>query len=269
MKLYCLWDMEGVSGLYTREHCWYWEPGVRPSVAEEGRRLLTADVNRATTAALEAGATELIICDTHHGGGNFLWEELLADPRIRYETPRPDAMMPGLDESVAGLLLLGHHAKAGTADAFMDHTWGPWFDVHINGMSVGEIGLESCYAGHWDVPLVLVQGDDACCREAETQFPGVVTACVKQGLSFAKAAGPAPQIGRDLTARRVGEAVAALAGGTPFRPFKPSLPMTVQITLRTTEEAERAARRLGVTRLDGRTVCATVDRQCDVLRWII
>ena len=29
MKVYMLWDMEGVSGLFTREQCWYWEPGAR------------------------------------------------------------------------------------------------------------------------------------------------------------------------------------------------------------------------------------------------
>ena len=50
MKLYLLWDMEGVSGLFTRDQAWYWEPGVSPETAEEGRRLLIADVNAASAA---------------------------------------------------------------------------------------------------------------------------------------------------------------------------------------------------------------------------
>src|SRR3712207_4499179 len=84
MKLYFLWDMEGCSGLYTKEQAWYWEPGVSPETAEEGKRLLMADVDSASRAALEAGADELIVCDTHHGGGNVRVEELLKDPRITY-----------------------------------------------------------------------------------------------------------------------------------------------------------------------------------------
>ena len=50
MKLYLLWDMEGVSGLFTRDQAWYWEPGVSPETAEEGRRLLIADVKRQAEA---------------------------------------------------------------------------------------------------------------------------------------------------------------------------------------------------------------------------
>ena len=41
MKIYMLCDMEGVSGLYTREHTWYWEAGAQETVANEGCRLMT------------------------------------------------------------------------------------------------------------------------------------------------------------------------------------------------------------------------------------
>src|SRR5215208_4052535 len=84
MKLYMLWDMEGTSGLYTKDQAWYWEPGVSEETAEEGKRLLMADVDAASRAALEAGVDELIVCDTHHGGGNVRVDELLQDPRITY-----------------------------------------------------------------------------------------------------------------------------------------------------------------------------------------
>src|SRR5271165_6040693 len=101
-----LWDMEGTSGLFTREQVWYWEKGVRAHVAEEGRELLIADVNSASAAALAAGADELIVCDTHHGGGNLQLEKLLPDPRITYllysvgEQNGQPRWMPGLDRTV-------------------------------------------------------------------------------------------------------------------------------------------------------------------------
>ncbi|MGB2819574.1 MAG: M55 family metallopeptidase, partial [Phycisphaerae bacterium] len=84
MKVFMLWDMEGVSGLFTREHAWFWEPGARENVAEEGRRLLMADINSAIEVALEAGVDELIVCDTHHGGGNIRLDEMVSDPRVTY-----------------------------------------------------------------------------------------------------------------------------------------------------------------------------------------
>ena len=269
MKLYMLCDMEGISGICTREHVWYWETGARESVGNEGRRLMTLDINSAAAAALAAGVDSLVVCDTHHGGGNVFWSELLSDPRITYETPQAPRLMPSLDGTFDGLILLGHHAKAGTQGAFLNHTWsGGWFDFQINDMSVGEMGIEACYAGHWDVPLIMVQGDEACCAEAESQFPGVVTAGVKRAVGYSRASGPAPELARKLTAEKVAEAVGK-ARARGLKPFKPRLPMTVRIMMTTTEAVDRIAGRPGVRRLDGRTAEMAVERQCDVLKWIV
>ena len=37
LKIFVLWDMEGTSGIFTREQAWYWENGVREEVAREAR----------------------------------------------------------------------------------------------------------------------------------------------------------------------------------------------------------------------------------------
>ncbi len=37
LKIFLHWDMEGTSGLFPREQVWYWEKGVRPEMAQEGR----------------------------------------------------------------------------------------------------------------------------------------------------------------------------------------------------------------------------------------
>jgi len=61
MKIYMHWDMEGVSGLFTREQVWYWEAGVRSHVARQGLELITADAaDTAARAALEAGADKAV-----------------------------------------------------------------------------------------------------------------------------------------------------------------------------------------------------------------
>src|SRR6266704_2786767 len=128
LKIFVLWDMEGTSGIFTREQAWYWEEGVREQVALEARGIFTSNVNVLSAAALERGATELIVCDTHHGGGNLIRDKLSADSRIKYEYRSVGLengkrrWMPNLDSSVAGLMLPGHHAKAFTEGAFLPHT---------------------------------------------------------------------------------------------------------------------------------------------------
>lgn len=276
LKIFMHWDMEGTSGLFTREQAWYWENGVREQVAAEARELLTADVNSASAAALAAGVTELIVCDTHHGGGNLIKEKLLSDSRITYlyrSVGMQDGKrrwMPGLDQTVAGLMLPGHHAKASTEGAFLPHAWSlEWLDFTINGLSVGEIGIETCYAGHWDVPLVLVQGDEAACYEARQQFPGVVTAAVKRGGKNPElCTGLDAESGRRETARRIAEAIENLRSGK-MRPYKPTLPMTITLRMRTMDAAAKAAQRPGVQRLDDHTVEARVGRQADVVKWLL
>ena len=275
LKIFMHWDMEGVSGLFTREHVWFWEPGVRERVAEEGRSLLIADINSAVAAALDAGVDQLIVCDTHHGGGNIRRAEMISDPRVTYlEKARgiQDGKlrwMPGLDETVDGLMLPGHHARAGTAGAFLPHTWMlDWTDFRINGQSVGEMGIEACFAGHWGIPVVFAQGDGAACREAEGMFPGIVTACVKRATSPDTCEGPDAASARQLTAEAVTQAVARLRAGR-CHPFQPVLPMTVTIRMATAQKAEAAAARSGVRRVDDLTVEASVHRHCDVVKWIV
>ncbi len=275
MKVFMHWDMEGVSGIFTREQVWFWEEGVRDHIAREGHQLLMADINSAAAAALEAGVDELIVCDTHHGGGNIILDQMLSDPRITYlEKPRgyqdeKFRWMPGLDETVDGFMVPGHHARAGTEGAFLPHTWTlQWADFSINGQSVGEMGIEACFAGHWDIPVIMMQGDEAACREAEEQFPGIVAAPVKRAESQDLCSGLEPESARRLTAQKVAEAVENLRAGLS-KPYAPALPMTVTIRMVSVEDAEKAAQKPAVQRIDEYTVETQLERHCDVVKWIL
>ncbi|MFC2123844.1 M55 family metallopeptidase [Bacteroidota bacterium] len=273
LKVFMLWDMEGASGLFEKEKIWYWDPGVPEQMGKEGCELLTADVNSAARAAFEAGVDSLIICDTHHGGNNIIPEKLISNPRIKF-LPRNVGLengkwrwMPGLNETVDGFMVMAHHAKAGTEGAFLHHAQSlAWTDVRINGKSVGEIGIESCYAGNWDIPVIMMHGDEAGCREAEELLPGIVTAAVKHAVSYDKAEGPDAEAARDLTARKVKEAIDKLKSGGKFTIYKPTLPMTVSVRLKTMEAAEKLSERFGATLKDPYTVEETIDRQCDVMK---
>jgi D-amino peptidase len=273
LKIFMLWDMEGASGLFDKERIWYWDPGVPEEMEKEGCELLTADVNSAARAAFEAGVDSLIICDTHHGGNNIIPEKLISDPRIKF-LPRSVGQengkrrwMPGLDETVDGFMLMAHHAKPDTEGAFLHHAQSlDWADVRINGKSVGEIGIESCYAGNWNIPVILMHGDEAGCSEAEQLLPGIITAAVKHAVSYDKAEGLDPQAARDLTAQKVKEAIEKLKSGGKFTVYKPTLPMTISVRLTTTEAAEKLSERFSATLKDPFTVEATVERHSDVMK---
>ena len=269
------WDMEGVCGLFRREQVWFWQEGVPPKVARQGQDLLIADVNNAVEAALAAGVDELIVCDTHHGGGNIIPERMLTDERVTYLCkPRgyqgaEYRWLPGLDESVDGFMVPGHHAMAGTQRAFLPHTWmGFWSDFSINGQSVGEMGIEACFAAHWNVPLMMMSGDQFACAEAKQMFPGITTACVKTAVDHDNCTGPDLDAARKLVARAVTRSIENLRAGKCV-PFAPELPMTVTIRMKEVEQAETAAGRPGVERVDEFTVRGRLERRCDVVNWVI
>jgi D-amino peptidase len=275
MRIFMHWDMEGTSGLLTRKHAWFWDADVPKEAEDEGRALLVADVNTAVGAALEAGADEVIVCDTHRGGGNIIMDQMVHDPRVRYlERSRgyqagEFRWMPGLDETVDGFLVPGHHAMAGTPGAFLPHTWNlDWADFQINGQSVGEMGIEACFAGHWGIPVILTTGDETACREAAGMFPGIVTAAVKRPLDWETCEGLDLDSAHHLVAEKVREAIGKLRAGQ-CQAFQPALPMTVTLRFTGSEGAEKAAQRPGVERVDECTVQGRVEQRCDVVKWVI
>lgn len=257
MKIYLLCDMEGTSGIWRRE-----QTDSSTAQYQQGRELLMADVNAAIQGCYEGGATELVVCDTHGGGPNFLIEKM--DPRPRYETPSEFSPLPSIDDSFAGLILMCHHAMAGTQYGFLDHTQSSmhWFDYQINGESYGEIGQETAYAGHFGVPLIMVTGDEAACAETQRQFPGAVTVAVKRALSRSRACCLHPETAHELIRKGAAEAVRK---AKTLKPFKPVTPITLELTYYRTDMADGAASRPGNERIGPRTVRRVVQSAREVL----
>ena len=107
MKIYILADMEGISGIRMMEQVQRDSGEYRPAC-----KLMMDDMNVAIGAAFEAGATEAVACDTHGGGGQISIDKM--DPRATYESPSAGLMMPSPANDFSGVVLLGHHAMAGT-----------------------------------------------------------------------------------------------------------------------------------------------------------
>lgn len=259
MKIYILADMEGISGIRQMV-----QVQRDSSEYEEGRKLMMQDINIAVTGAFEGGATEVVVCDTHGGGGQVRVGDM--DERAVYELPALGCMMPSLDETFAGVILLGHHARAGTMNGFLDHTMSSasWFEYRINDVVVGEIGIEAAFAGHFDVPVIMVSGDEVMAVEAKELLPDVECAVVKWGLGRNKAKclsiPDAHEVIRETAQNAVSKSRA-------FKSFKPDTPATIQLTLYRSDMADDYASKPGVERVDARTVRKTIESLMDVKAW--
>lgn len=215
MKFYLMTDYEGVAGVYT------WENRADASLENferrmRGRRLLAREVDACVDGLYKGGASDVIVNDGH-GAGYTIDLDLLDDrPLIVHGIGRP-FWLPYLDASCAATGLLGGHAKSHTPNANLAHSMDIGIAYEINGISVGEAGLQAAIAGHFGVPFVLVCGDAHLCKEMEALIPGVVTAAVKCGMGETGAVTMAPQEAHELIRERAAEAVQRIGTVEPFR----------------------------------------------------
>ncbi len=260
MKVYILVDMEGASGIWKMEMV----KKEFPSDYVEGKAFLEGDINAAVAAAFEAGASEVVVCDSHSGGGNVNMRNL--NPKAVYETSNVGHIMPSLDKTFSGIILLSHHAMAGTLNGFLDHTWNSmeWFEFKINGKPTGEIGIEAAYAAHFNVPVIAVTGDEAACREARDTLGAVERAIVKWGIGRNRAKCLPP----DAAHEEIRQAVLRGVRSIPRRkPFKPRLPMTLEKTYYRSDMADKDAATTGARRVDARTVRKVVNSHKNIFWW--
>ena len=262
MKLLIAADMEGIAGVVTWEH-------VDPDHKEypRFRKLMTAEVNAAVRGAYEGGAEIVIVADGHAFGRNVLVEEL--DPRARLHSgsPNPHGMVAGAAVDVDAAFFIGYHARAGTENAILDHTWSSSrvANLWINGDLVGETGLNAAICGHFDVPVVMVAGDQAVCREAAALLGEIETVAVKEATGRMAAHCLAPEVAQ-LQIRKAARLVAGrVQEGDVPEPLRMSTPVTLTMEFPKSDMAEKAAVLPGAQR-DERRVTATAEDMMEAFR---
>lgn len=251
MVIYIAADMEGASCIACRELTDKNNPRY-----EEGRRLLTADVNAAITGALEGGARDVWVADAHNGSFNLIAEALHPRARLLVGVPQAGPRLAMLDGNVDGLFLVAYHAMAGTLHATLEHTMtsAAWHSVRVNGRPVGELAIDAGMAARAGVPTIMVSGDDKLCAEAQSFIPGIERACVKQGLGRHHAMCLSPAEGQARIRQAARRSVERLRAGERFPLIDFGSPVTISITYKHTEDADAAAASYGAHRVDGYTV---------------
>lgn len=251
MKLLIAVDMEGITGVVTWNH-------VDPSHAEyqRFRRLMTQDVNAAIRGAFQGGANEIVITDGHWNGDNILIEEL--DPRARLNsgTPSPLSMVNGVDQGVDAVMFIGYHARMGTQQAILDHTWSSTRvqNVWLNGRLTGEIGLNASVCGSFGVPVLLISGDQSANKEAEEWIPEIETVVVKQASGRKAAELLSPAVTQEMLYESAERALRNFKTGKAPAPLATETPVKMGLEFLYSEMADKAALLPGSQRIDGRKI---------------
>jgi D-amino peptidase len=212
MKVFISADMEGVSGVIHREQIL---PGT--SDYERSRKLLAEEVNAAVQGAIDGGADEVFVNDSHGSMRNILPEDLHPEARLITGFPKNLLMMEGLDSSFDAVVFVGYHTMAGSEGVY-SHTisYGTFSKIALNGTVYGETGLNAAIAGHFGVPLIFVSGDDRLRAEVRRLYPDIEFAEVKRARSFMAADCLSPSKARRLIHSKVKQAVLSADACAPF-----------------------------------------------------
>lgn len=205
--------------------------------------------------------TRIVVNDSHASMGNLaLWADAPAQLQLISGKPKRFGMMAGLDNGFTGVLLVGYHAKAGTARATLCHSFTDAIhDIRLNGVSVGEAGLNAALAWKgFGVPVWLALGDEALARELQAFAPSVSTVTTKDALGWASARYYAEESVQLKIEQAVAQRAARFSeGGVSFalpEAVEQASNYTLSVTLKTPLQADIAELLPGASRQDGYTI---------------
>ncbi|MFP4354844.1 MAG: M55 family metallopeptidase [Phycisphaerae bacterium] len=251
-------DLEGVAAVVGN-------PGKSLSTSNDYPFACLQGAREADAAAkgfFDAGAEEVVIWDNHAARPNLDYDRI--DPRcdliIGGSVPH---RFPTLDETYAGIALIGYHAMDTTAQAVLAHSFSS-VDIQemtINGQTIGEIEVEAAVAGTFGVPLVLLSSDDKAVAATRSRMDWVQTVVTKQSLGWnaCRSKHPARVVEEIRTAART-----ATENLGRMRTFAFDTPMEFRIRFKRIDKAEQfACRGQPWRRVDAYTVGRTMEAITD------
>ena len=248
LKVYISADMEGVAGAVTRD-----QMGPQGFEYEQFRKYMTAEVNAAIAGARDAGATEIVVSDSHGNGLNLLMDLLPQDIQLVRSWPRPLGMMEGIDDSFGAAIFIGYHASAGKIGGIAAHTQSgsDFLAVKINGIEMTEGGMNALIAGHFGVPIVMISGDDAAVSEVSEMLGPIEGAVVKWAYSHTSGRTLMPEAAQELIKEK---ARAGVERRLDLKPFNMKGPLKLDLTYKNDDAAELIAYLPNVELIDNHTV---------------
>lgn len=213
MKVYISVDMEGIAGVVHSDHT-----GRGAMDYELARQYMTNEANAAIAGALDAGATEIVVNDSHGTMRNIYPHLLKKEAKLISGTPKRLSMMEGISSAFDAAVLIGYHTKA-SHQGVLNHTYNGRViqSIQVNGEHMGEFGINTLLAGEYNVPVVFVSGCDLTVAEAKEHVPAIGSNETKRSINRVAAESFHPDVSCERIRSGVKEALYKRADITPYR----------------------------------------------------
>ncbi len=250
MKLYISFDMEGISGIVD----WDQISGVGSDYAL-GVELTLNEVNAAIDGAVAGGATEIVVNDSHWKMRNLNPTLLHGNATYVSGSHKPMYMMQGLDSSFDMVFFIGYHGSISGEPSVLSHTYNPsvFSLITLNGVEVGESGINALVTDAFDVPIGLISGDEATGLQAQRVIPAK-TVEVKRSVSRFASHNLHPKVAHEMIYEAAAE---VMANSLNWPRVTLPRPITLEMNFVTADLAELATWIKGVDRKETRTATIT------------
>lgn len=255
-------DMEGVAGAVSPDQL-----GPSGFEYQRFREFMTAEVNAAIEGARAAGATEIVVADSHGNMQNLLIDRLPADVTVIRGGGRPLGMIHGIDSTYHAIVFIGYHSATTNMEGVRAHTFSSarYTAVELNGRPLAESTFNAALAGHFGVPVIAISGDDAAVRELREIVPGAAGAIVKEAIGFHAAATRTPEAAQTL----IRDAVrTGLARRSDITPFTMAAPYRLEVTFKNYRAAEILGYLPIVERVTAHSIRYTASSLPDIARFL-
>lgn len=207
-------DMEGIAGVVTSAQL-----GPSGFEYQRFRQFMTDETLAAIDGAIEAGAREIVVADSHGNGQNLLIEKLPDDVLIIRSWPRRFGMVAGINESFDGVMLIGYHASTHNPEGVRAHTFSSakLTKVSVNDISVSEGMWVAMVAGHFNVPVIMISGDNIATKEVKDFLGDVEVAVVKEAMGFHSAKTRTPAMAAKIIKEASNRAVKKIKNSKPYK----------------------------------------------------
>jgi D-amino peptidase len=269
MQVYISVDMEGVAGVVHVDQ-------TRRTGHDyaQARKWMTAEANAAIAGAFDAGATAVLVNDSHGDMRNLLLDEL--DPRadVISGSLKPQSMVQGIAPEFGVALFIGYHAGARSRAGILDHTYygAVVARCRVGGRDFNETALNASVCGMLGIPVGLVTGDATTCAQARELLGDVETAVVKDAITRYAARNLSPVRARERIREAATRAVRRARQGE-LKPFLPKPPLELEVEFANSACADAAELVPGTRRHDGVTLGYTAPDAGTLLRvfraWIL
>jgi D-amino peptidase len=259
VRVYISVDMEGIAGIGHPDPT---DPADRRYPVSVD--LMVGEANAAIEGALAAGATDILVNDSHWNMYNLLPADLHPAARV-LQGQKAWSMVAGAQRGADGspsfdvALFVGYHTRAGHPSGTIAHTYsGAPVETRLAGRPTGEYGFNALVLGVWGIPVGLVAGDDALAEEVEGWLPWSERVVVKTIDGGRSAISVHPSVARDRLRGGAERAVRRAAAGE-LRTLTVDPPVVIEVDFARGVIADHAAIMPGIERVGDRTVRMSSD----------